>query len=86
MRGPLSTELCPSQSWIKIYSFQLLPEAVLSCIGSKEYMSIHDSDGHSSVGLPNTEIVHKKEISLLKNLGGMKWFEEDFRNVFLHMK
>ena len=71
---------------MKIYSFELLPEVVLSCIGSKEYISIHDCDGHSSVGLPSTEIVHKKEISLLKNLEGMIWFEEDFRNVFLHMK
>ena len=39
-----STELSPSQSCMEMYSFEPLPESVLSCNGSKEYISMEDCD------------------------------------------
>ena len=40
-----------------MYSFEPLPEPVLSCNGSKVYISMYDCDGHSSVDLPSKELL-----------------------------
>ena len=52
-----STELCPSQPCMEIYSFEPLQLKTGSGSRSEGYISIHDCDGHSSVDLPSTDIV-----------------------------
>ena len=72
-----STELCPSQSRMEIYSFEPQPAPVLSCNGSKEYVSMHDRDGHSLVDLPSTDFspISSQLITNLKSAAILPGFQ-----------
>ena len=55
---------------MEIYSFEPLPEPVLSCSGSKEYISMEDCYGHNSVDLPSTELSRFDDLSDLSMFDG----------------